>query len=62
MAEKAPSSSSSSSPPKEVADETQDWILGAGSGWVEARKTCDHLNTLSPDLLHLPTPDTPCSR
>ncbi|CAF2038021.1 histone deacetylase 6 [Brassica rapa] len=61
MANVGPSSSSSSSQP-EVADESQDWILGAGSGWVEARTSCDHLNSLSPDLARLPNPDTPCSR
>ncbi|CAA7058659.1 unnamed protein product [Microthlaspi erraticum] len=47
---------------QEVADETQDWVLGAGLGWVEARTSCKHLNSLSPDLVELPTPDTPCSR
>ncbi|XP_024016518.1 histone deacetylase 6 isoform X5 [Eutrema salsugineum] len=60
MANKA--TSSSSSQPEAADDETQDWILGAGSGWVEARTSCDHLNSLSSDLVHLPNPYTPCSR
>ncbi|KAJ3697536.1 hypothetical protein LUZ61_001241 [Rhynchospora tenuis] len=37
-------------------------IYGAESGWVEARSTCDHLPSLCADLLHIPPPDTPCSR
>jgi hypothetical protein len=37
-------------------------ILGAESGWVEARNSCDHLASLSSDLAHIPTPDTPCYR
>ncbi|KAK0580744.1 hypothetical protein LWI29_005745 [Acer saccharum] len=39
-----------------------DLLLGAESGWVEARTSCDHLSSLSSDLLHIPTPHTPCNR
>ncbi|KAK9988589.1 hypothetical protein SO802_028828 [Lithocarpus litseifolius] len=37
-------------------------IYGAKSGWVEARTSCDHLHlaSLSSDLAHIPTPNTPC--
>ncbi|XP_071729941.1 uncharacterized protein [Rutidosis leptorrhynchoides] len=37
-------------------------IYGSESGWVEPRIHCDHLDTLSSDLTHIPTPDTPCNR
>ncbi|KAL1355413.1 uncharacterized protein LOC107488668 isoform X1 [Arachis duranensis] len=34
---------------------------GSESGWVEARSSCDHLCSLSPDLSHIPAPqNTPC--
>ncbi|KAK3193007.1 hypothetical protein Dsin_024317 [Dipteronia sinensis] len=42
--------------------EDDDLLLGAESGWVEARTSCDHLALLASDLLHIPTPDTPCNR
>ncbi|KAL5706865.1 hypothetical protein ACHQM5_024976 [Ranunculus cassubicifolius] len=42
--------------------EVDEFVYGAGSGWVEARTTCDHLLSLSSDLTQIPTPDTPCSR
>ncbi|KAK2664900.1 hypothetical protein Ddye_003474, partial [Dipteronia dyeriana] len=42
--------------------EDDDLLLGAESGWVEARTSCDHLSSLSSDLLHIPTPHTPCNR
>ncbi|CAN1821589.1 Histone deacetylase 6 [Linum perenne] len=60
----APASlASSSRPPSfEIKDE-DDLICWAESGWVEARTSCDHLNaSLSPDLTHIPTPDTSCLR
>ncbi|KAK1324069.1 hypothetical protein QJS10_CPA02g00307 [Acorus calamus] len=50
--------SSSSSPSMEEELE----IYGSESGWVEARTHCDHLPSLSPDLSHIPTPDSHCSR
>ncbi|KAJ7967558.1 Histone deacetylase 6 [Quillaja saponaria] len=53
---------SSSSPPEESLDEEYDLVYGAESGWVEARTSCDHLASLSSDLAHIPTPDTPCNR
>ncbi|XP_043709067.1 histone deacetylase 6 [Telopea speciosissima] len=37
-------------------------VYGAESGWVEARTSCEHLGSLSSDLLHVPAPDTPCNR
>ncbi|KAI4318772.1 hypothetical protein MLD38_032441 [Melastoma candidum] len=37
-------------------------LIGAGSGWVEARTWCDHLDSLDPDLFHIPPPDTHCFR
>ncbi|KAH7575386.1 hypothetical protein ACOSP7_005066 [Xanthoceras sorbifolium] len=43
-------------------DEDDDLIFGAGSGWVEARTSCEHLASLLSDLVHIPTPDTPCNR
>ncbi|XP_015089491.1 histone deacetylase 6 [Solanum pennellii] len=58
----ATGTSSSSSLP---ADEEEDEILmlyGSESGWVEAKSHCDHLASLSSDLTHIPTPDTPCNR
>ncbi|CAK7330103.1 unnamed protein product [Dovyalis caffra] len=42
-------------------DDESDLIYGAESGWVEARTSCDHLASLSSDLSHIPTPDTPCN-
>lgn len=35
-------------------------LYGSESGWVEALTHCDHLGSLSSDLAHIPTPDTPC--
>ncbi|KAI4295751.1 hypothetical protein L6164_035762 [Bauhinia variegata] len=43
-------------------EEEFDLIYGSESGWVEARTSCDHLGSLSADLTHIPTPDTPCNR
>ncbi|PKI71643.1 hypothetical protein CRG98_007966 [Punica granatum] len=61
MADQAPTSSSSAA--LEFGTEgDEDFIFGAASGWVEARTSCDHLASLSPDLLHIPDPDTPCNR
>ncbi|KAJ0076783.1 hypothetical protein Patl1_35344 [Pistacia atlantica] len=37
-------------------------MFEAESGWVEAGASCDHLASLSSDLAHIPTPDTPCNR
>lgn len=37
-------------------------MFGAESGWVEALTSCDHLGSSSSDLVHIPTPDTPCNR
>ncbi|KAF9621229.1 hypothetical protein IFM89_016723 [Coptis chinensis] len=47
---------------KERLEEEEEMLYGAGSGWVEAQASCDHLNSLSSDLSHIPTPNTPCSR
>ncbi|XP_065871367.1 uncharacterized protein [Euphorbia lathyris] len=54
----------SSSPPLEIGEEEDELMkmYGAESGWVEARTSCDHLGSLSSDLSHIPTPDTPCHR
>ena len=46
----------------QVKEEEDLNIFGAESGWVEARNYCDHLASLSSDLAHIPTPDTPCYR
>ncbi|KAG6710130.1 hypothetical protein I3843_06G159300 [Carya illinoinensis] len=67
MANQAASSSSSSGPQEhrlEGQAEEEDLLTlnGAESGWVEARTHCDHLDALSSDLAHIPTPDTPCYR
>ncbi|KAK4800818.1 hypothetical protein SAY86_021305 [Trapa natans] len=63
MAGRAPASSSSSSAAPEFGIEgEEEFLYGAGSGWVEPRASCDHLASLSPDPLHIPIPDTPCSR
>ncbi|KAG6414959.1 hypothetical protein SASPL_122357 [Salvia splendens] len=60
MAQQSSSSSSSSVMMVELDD---GFLLdGSESGWVEARIHCDHLASLSSDLLHIPTPDTPCHR
>ncbi|KAK3035737.1 hypothetical protein RJ639_033439 [Escallonia herrerae] len=59
MANEAPSSSSS----VPIAEVEEDLLLcGSESGWVAARTHCDHLDSLSSDLTHIPTPDTPCNR
>ncbi|KAK6241175.1 zinc finger protein [Theobroma cacao] len=54
----------SSSHLKMILEEEDDYdlIYGAESGWVEARTQCDHLASLSSDLAHIPTPNTPCNR
>ncbi|XP_076953894.1 uncharacterized protein LOC143628112 [Bidens hawaiensis] len=39
-----------------------DGVIRVGLGWVEARTHCDHLDILSSDLTHIPTPDTHCNR
>ncbi|XP_024924425.3 uncharacterized protein LOC107404469 isoform X2 [Ziziphus jujuba] len=70
MANKAASSSSSSAPPTDQHDETEreqqedEWLelYGAESGWVEARTHCDHLASLSSDLVHIPAPNAHCNR
>ncbi|KAK3420456.1 hypothetical protein EUGRSUZ_G01266 [Eucalyptus grandis] len=67
MAYKAPTSSSFAASVSRAqpisTDEGEDELLhGAESGWVEARTWCDHLASLSSDLIHIPTPDTPCNR
>ncbi|KAF8406220.1 hypothetical protein HHK36_008305 [Tetracentron sinense] len=54
MAKEASSSSAA------LDQEEEDFSYGAESGWVEARTSCDHLASLSSDLSHIPTPDTPC--
>ncbi|CBI22472.3 hypothetical protein VitviT2T_003633 [Vitis vinifera] len=53
---------SSSSTALEVLIEDEEFLYGAESGWVEARTSCDHLASLSSDLVHIPTPETPCNR
>ncbi|EYU39051.1 hypothetical protein ABFS82_14G104600 [Erythranthe guttata] len=61
MAKNASSSSSSSM--QKINREDDELLLdGSESGWVEARTHCDHLDSLSPDLIHIPTPNTSCSR
>ena len=58
-------SSSSSTHDQSKLDEEQEALMaiyGSESGWVEARTHCDHLDILSSDLTHIPTPDTPCNR
>ncbi|KAG0452051.1 hypothetical protein HPP92_026175 [Vanilla planifolia] len=37
-------------------------VYGAESGWVEARNSCGHLQSLSSDLHHIPSPVSPCTR
>ncbi|GFP99605.1 histone deacetylase 6 [Phtheirospermum japonicum] len=55
-----PDSSSSS---LQIIGEDDELIFdGSESGWVEARTHCDHLESLSSDLIHIPAPDTPCNR
>ncbi|PKI71642.1 histone deacetylase 6 [Punica granatum] len=61
MADQAPNSSSSAALEFGIEGD-EEFIHGAASGWVEARTSCDHLGSLSTDLLHIPTPDTPCNR
>ncbi|XP_024166713.1 histone deacetylase 6 isoform X1 [Rosa chinensis] len=56
---------SSSSPPLQenpIVEDDLDLLYGAESGWVDARTSCDHLPSLSSDLVHIPTPDTHCNR
>ncbi|KAF7840750.1 histone deacetylase 6 [Senna tora] len=52
---------SSSSRQEDLLEEDYDLIYGSDSGWVEARTSCDHLASLSADLAHIPTPQTPCN-
>ncbi|KAK4405175.1 Histone deacetylase 6 [Sesamum angolense] len=59
MAENA---SSSSSLHIAGADDELMMLDGSESGWVEARTHCDHLGSLSSDLIHIPPPGTPCNR
>ena len=47
---------------QESGGQEEEDLYGGISGWVEARKTCDHLGTLSDDLLHIPTLDSHCTR
>ncbi|GFY90046.1 hypothetical protein Acr_07g0002430 [Actinidia rufa] len=58
MANETSSSSSSSLP---VVHEDEELIYGSEPGWVEARTSCDHLGSLSSDLIHIPTPNTHCN-
>ncbi|CAK9181160.1 unnamed protein product [Ilex paraguariensis] len=58
MANGAGSSSSLSA----IEEDQESFLYGSESGWVEARTHCDHLGSLSSDLTHIPTPDTPCNR
>ncbi|KAL5100879.1 hypothetical protein RYX36_005206 [Vicia faba] len=53
---------SSSSQPEGLSEEDHDLIHGSESGWVDARTSCPHLDSLSTDLTHIPTPNTPCNR
>ncbi|KAL3538813.1 hypothetical protein ACH5RR_002179 [Cinchona calisaya] len=60
MSKEAASSSS-----LHTTEEEDDELLlyGSGSGWVEPRTHCYHLdNSLSSDLAHIPNPDTCCYR
>ncbi|KAL8540437.1 hypothetical protein ACS0TY_001873 [Phlomoides rotata] len=57
---KAPSSSSSTF--HIIAEDEELMLDGFESGWVEARTHCDHLGSLSSDLVHIPTPDATCKR
>ncbi|CAI0470466.1 unnamed protein product [Linum tenue] len=58
-----PSSSSSSFAQSGEEDDQALLYYGAESGWVEARKSCNHLAaSLSPDLTHIPSPASCCSR
>lgn len=57
----ATGTSSSSSLPADEEDEIL-MLYGSESGWVEPKSYCDHLESLSSDLTHIPTPDTPCNR
>lgn len=43
-------------------EDQEDLLYGAESGWVDALTSCDHLPSLSSDLLHIPDPNTPCLR
>ncbi|PKA58165.1 BRCA1-associated protein [Apostasia shenzhenica] len=43
-------------------EDIEEEIHGAESGWVEAKTSCDHLHSLSSDLFHIPTLDSPCTR
>ncbi|KAH9655733.1 Histone deacetylase-like protein [Citrus sinensis] len=53
---------SSSTLPENGPVEEDEMMFGAESGWVEPLTSCDHLATsLSSDLAHIPTPDTPCN-
>ncbi|XP_015579871.1 histone deacetylase 6 [Ricinus communis] len=61
----AASGSSSPSPHLQQGLEEDDELMtvyGSESGWVEAKTSCDHLGSLSSDLSHISTPDTPCHR
>ncbi|KAK9077215.1 hypothetical protein SSX86_005551 [Deinandra increscens subsp. villosa] len=62
--EKKACDSSSSHDQNMVVEEEEDLmaLYGSDSGWVEARTHCDHLDILSSDLTHIPTPDTACNR
>ncbi|PIN20472.1 Histone deacetylase [Handroanthus impetiginosus] len=54
--------SSSSSLPMIGEGDDELFLDGSESGWVEARTHCDHLDSLSSDLIHIPPPGTPCNR
>ncbi|KAG8364209.1 hypothetical protein BUALT_Bualt19G0104500 [Buddleja alternifolia] len=51
---------SSSSSLAVIGEDDELMLDGSESGWVEARTHCDHLDSLSSDLIHIPTPNTPC--
>ncbi|XP_073029828.1 uncharacterized protein [Primulina eburnea] len=59
MAKEGPSSSCL---PVNVEEDNDSMLYGSASGWVEARTHCDHLASLNSDLIHIPTPHTPCNR
>ncbi|KAJ4966552.1 hypothetical protein NE237_018401 [Protea cynaroides] len=61
MADEASSSPAEEQECHQIEGEAE-LFYGAESGWVEARTSCEHLSSLSSDLLHVPTPDTPCNR
>ncbi|XP_051132404.1 uncharacterized protein LOC127252323 [Andrographis paniculata] len=53
---------SSSSSLRTIGEDDECAFDGSESGYVDARTHCDHLSSLSTDLVHIPTPGTPCNR